>query len=308
METSTQHILAVSCISIIVHCIESLVAFSKSYTVWNTLHFVSLVDFRSQVTLTLHGEKPGNYAAVFLIAMSLAIYGLTGARHRSAAIHAVYILAIVLAATCVLLSFSRLLYFCLFVCILQPVWQWCKQSSLQKRRVIFGIIAAIVFIAIAIFTVRPILRAICETMLFGLHLSQQRSTYGRLSITVAALHLLANMSLYGAGVSNYALRLRQVGMTSPSLLTAHAFNSALEIAIEQGYLGIAASLTVLVGGAAILIPRLQTEQGKVLLGGCAALLVYGFGQTFLVADQATATLIAVFLAVIAGVANEQTQA
>src|ERR1017187_9396377 len=41
-----------------IHCIEGLVAFGGHYRVWRDLQWESLVDFRSWVVLTLHGEKP----------------------------------------------------------------------------------------------------------------------------------------------------------------------------------------------------------------------------------------------------------
>lgn len=289
----------------IIRCIESLVAFSRSYFEWRGLQFASLVDFRSSVTLTLHGERPGNYAAIYIASLVLGIYGLRQENNTARIKTVVCSISITLSAVCILLSFSRSLYICSIVCALLSTWGAVNAALLRKRAVIAGLVAVLLVLAVAVLWIRPIANAIGDTVLFGTRLSQERSTSGRLSIASIALHLATRAGLLGAGVSNYALEIRRRGLTSPSLLTAHAFNTALEVTTEQGIIGLAALVTICVGMITIIVRRFRTGHGKVLLGGYTGLLLYSMTQTFVIADQATATLLAVFcaLAVQSGAEN-----
>ena len=299
-------IVTASGLGMIIRCIESLVAFSRSYFEWRGLQFASLVDFRSSVTLTLHGERPGNYAAIYIASLALGIYGLRQESNSARRIKTVICsISITLSAVCILLSFSRSLYICSFLCVLLSTWGAVNTALLRKRAVIAGLVAVLLVLAVAVLWIRPIANAIGDTVLFGTRLSQERSTSGRLSIASIALHLATRAGMLGAGVSNYALEIRRRGLTSPSLLTAHAFNTALEVTTEQGIIGLAALVTICVGMITIIVRRFRTGHGKVLLGGYSGLLLYSMTQTFVIADQATATLLAVFcaLAVQSGAEN-----
>lgn len=297
--TSMPRLIAASGLGIIVHCIEALIAFSLSYREWCRLHFSTLVDFRSFVTLTLHGEKPGNYAAVFIIALTLAIYGVREYAHESCVSRIICIATLGLSLVCILLSFSRALYASSVFCILASIWGIAKSSPVKLRPMIVGLVVVLAIFPIALLCIRPVVDAVKDTMLIGTHLSQARSTNGRLSINKTALHLIPHVGLFGVGVSNYALEIRRQGLLSPSSLTAHAFNTSLEVSVEQGIFGLVALLVGLSGVTIILLRRFQSGRGHVLLGGCAALLLFSFSQSFIVADQATAALLAVLCALIA---------
>lgn len=287
-------IVTASELGMIVRCGESLAAFSRSYREWIGLQFTSLVDFRSSVTLTLHGEKPGNYAAIYIAALALGIYGLRGGKSIGRVKMVIFMVSIGLSAMCVLFSFSRSLYVCSALCIVLSMWGATRKVHFRKRIVVASLAATLVIITAGVLCVRPITEAIGSTVLWRTRLSQERSTTGRLSINLAAMHLATQSGLLGAGVSNYALEVRRRGLTSPSLLTAHAFNTVLEVGIEQGIIGFAALFVILAGVTRIIVKRFRTGRGKAFLGGSAGLLLYSMSQTFVIADQATATLLAVF--------------
>jgi hypothetical protein len=290
-------IVIASGLGMAIHCAESLIAFSRSYREWSGLHFDALIDYRSSVTLTLHGERPGNHAAIYILALAIGFCGLSGDRENRAFKTTICTVSVGLSATCIALSFSRSLYVCSLVCIVLSAWGMKKTAHFKIRPAIVGTSAIMTTFAIVMLCVRPVAIAVRDTALFGTHLSQVRSTIGRVLINQTALHLATQTGLFGVGVSNYALEVRRRGLTSPSLLTAHAFNTTLEVAIEQGLIGLSALAAVFTGLAKIIVERIRTAQGWVLLGGSAALLLYSLCQTFLITDQATATLLAVFCAV-----------
>jgi len=140
--------------------------------------------------------------------------------------------------------------------------------------------------------------AVIDVTLSNIRLSQKRSIHGRLSVNTTALHLIPQSGMFGAGVGNYALAIRRGGLDTPSMLTVHAFNTALEVTIEQGFVGLAILVVALVELTRILVKRLRTGPGYVLLGGATALLLYSLSQTYVIADQATAVLFALFCATV----------
>jgi hypothetical protein len=298
-ETIIESLIAALGIGMVIHCIVALAAFYKSYSEWSRLHFSSLVDFRSFVTLTLHGDRPGNHAAIFLIAMTLAMFGIVRYERKSRAITTLCLLMIGLVSISVLLSFSRSLYICALICFIGFGSRLANRSLCRRGPVLVCLAAILTLVVAGMLYIRPVMDAIRDTALFSSHLSQQRSTSGRLSIITTAFHLASQEGLLGAGLSNYALEVRHQRMASPSLLTAHAFNSTLEITIEQGYLGLATLIVVIAGMSQILVKCFRTDLGRVIVGGCTALLLYSLSQTFVVADQATATFLAAFCAVVA---------
>lgn len=296
LETTALDVVTASALGMSIHCVESLVEFCHSYREWRGLQFDSLVDFRSLVTLTLHGEKPGNYAAIYIAALALGIFGLRGGTRWKRTKTVICLVSIGLSAVCVLLSFSRSLYLSATLCIVLATWGAVKWADFRKKAIIVCFATVLLITVVGVTYVRPVAIAISDTIHLGAQLSQRRSASGRLSINRTALHLVTQVSLFGAGLSNYALQVRRSGFTSPSLLTAHAFNTALEVTIEQGILGLATLIVILSGMTKIVIERFRTGQGKALLGACVALLVYSMTQTFVIADQPTALLLAVLCA------------
>lgn len=293
-------IITVSGIGMIIHCIESLVAFSISYREWIGLGFSSLVDFRSFVTLTVYRERPGNHAAIYIIAIAIGMYGMADVKRISRFKTIVCLSSIGLSAVCVVLSFSRALYLSAFICVVVSIWGLANRTYCRKKSIIYILSAVLLIVVITLMCIRPVASAVSDTVHFGTRLSQERSTSGRLAINTIALHLIPQSGLLGVGVSNYALEIRRLGLSAPpSMLTAHAFNTALEIVIEQGFFGLATLAAVLAGLTIILFARFRSGSGKALLGGSTALLLYGMSQTFVIADQATAMLLAVFCGAVA---------
>jgi hypothetical protein len=288
-----------SAIGMVIHCIESIVQFSIRYHRWSELHFSSLVDFRSYVTLATQGQKSANYAAIYLITIIMCIYGLIVAGNNSRATAYIYLTSVWMSVACVLLSFSRALYLSALICLLVPIWCLTKKFPTRSRPVIFSLAFLILAITATLLFAKPVISAVLDTVHLVARSSQIRSSIGRLSINLTASRLIYSSGLFGAGVGNYALEMRRHGLSSPSLLTAHAFNTTLEIAIEQGLCGLATLLLVLVAIAKGLMARLSTGPGKVLIGGTAALVVYSMSQTYVIADQVTALLLAVFCATLA---------
>lgn len=295
------HLILGAAMGMIVHCGQALWAFYKSYQEWVTLQFSHLVDFRSFVTLTGPGTRPGNHNAIYIIAIILGLYEIGGHRRLSRSEIVILLSVIGMSLACVLLSFSRSLYLSALVCLLAAAWEARRRLSLKQTAVIYGVGSIIIIVAAAgLIWIRPVMNAIIDTGLFGTRLSHQLSVSGRISIYREALDLVEHCGWFGAGVSNYTLALRSQGLAAPSLLTAHAFNVILECTIEQGRLGFVTLVLVLWGIIRALAQRFLMNQGWTLSGGFIALLLYSMSQTFVIADQETATSLAVFCSVVAG--------
>jgi O-antigen ligase len=158
-------------------------------------------------------------------------------------------------------------------------------------------LGAVAVAAIAVLFIPRVPSAVADTARMAAHASQERSADGRLAIAGAALHVLREGKAVGAGVGNYALVVRGRGLTSPQMLTAHPFNTLLEIGIEQGVLGVVAVAIIVWSMVKIAIRRRHTGAGFVLLCGVVAIGLYGMGQTYVIADSATAVLLSAFTAV-----------
>lgn len=282
----------------IIHCIEGLVRFVRSYLQWSTLHFTSLADFRSSVTLTAAGVRPGNHAAIYIVAIAAAIYGVRSIPRGSRVATCLYISSLALSLMCVALSFSRALYVCAALCLVISVWDIRRKMRLGAKATLVTAGGAILALIVVFFCARPILAAVRDTVLFSARLSQARSISGRLSINRTALHLATHSGWIGAGLDNYALVLRRLDLMSPSLLTAHTFNVALQVAIEQGLLGVASLLLIFVGIMRMLWQHRRIGQCKPLLACTAALLLFSMTQSFVLADQATAVALAIYCALV----------
>lgn len=286
-----------SAVGAIVHCCEGLAAFVKSYYEWSNLHFSSLVDFRAFVTLTARGERPGNHAAIFVAALVMGIYGLRDYESEWRMPRVIFHALIALAGVCILLSLSRALYLCAAVCIVPALWSYWKSPTTSKRIVFIYLALCSVLLGTGVLFGRPIIRAIADTTFLTGHLSQERSIRGRLLVSRTVLKLISHIGVFGAGVSNYAIQLRRRGLTSPSLLTAHTFNLYLEVAVEQGMVGIAALGAIIAGWITAVFQRVEKSRRQAILCGGAALLMFGLSQTFIVADQGTAALLAALCAI-----------
>ena len=295
MRERFRDVLMASAVGMLVRCIGAIIAFSGHYREWLALKFGSLSTFRSFVTLTADGEKPGNLAAIYIISIALAMLCIGGSTFRKRAELEMFMASAGLSAICVLLSFSRALYISSLICIVLCALGGKIPSHLKSRSVIIAFSTALVIVG-AIIWRSPILNAARETATLQATLSQQRSADSRLLVTKTALHLAPKSGAIGVGLGNYALALRRAGMNSQQLLTTHPFNSLLDVTIEQGIVGAIAFLLLVSGLAFRIIRRIRTSEGKALLGGLCGLSVFSMGQTFVIADQATAVLIAVFCA------------
>jgi hypothetical protein len=283
-------------LGMILHCIEVLVVFARSYRQWKELQLVSLVDFRSVVTLTFHGEKPGNYAAIYIATLAIGIYGLGRHKVQFTLSDAVCMVSLALSTVCIVLSFSRSLYISSALCLLLSLWGRVRMP-VGRRTVCVVLLTTFCLMTAGVLYFGPVIYAIRDTASLGSRVSQIRSVSGRLSIFKIALHLVGKVGVLGTGIGNYALEIRRSGLTSPSTLTAHAFNTPLEVGIEQGVLGLVTLAAIVGGMTTIIVEHFRTARGKAILGGFAALVLYSMSQTFVVADNATATLLAAFCAI-----------
>lgn len=288
----------------IVYCLHALVLFFKSYRLWDKLNFTSLVDFRSIVTLTAPGIRPGNHNATYLIALSIGMYGLRKPASHFRLEGWISLVVVFLAMVCALLSFSRALYLSAFICLSVGAWGGLRKSSAGRKLLAAALgLVILAILSFKLFGAHFILEGMRDTILFGTRLSQERSTSGRLTIYRTALRLIGSNAWFGSGISNYALALRRQGLTTPSVLTAHPFNVLLEVTIEQGIVGATALILALAGSLKLVWQRIQTGEAKALIGGIMGLLLFSLSQTYFIADQATAVLLAVFCAILANGGN-----
>ena len=292
------------CIGAALHCAESIRNFARFYQAWAALSFSHLVDFRSFVTLTAAGVRPGNHYALYIIGLTLGIYRLQSKMIVSRIDAIICGVAIITCTVCVLLSFSRVLYVCTLAIFLICAWNPVNKLVTRWKIISVGFLTIVLVTAAVALWANPVIKAIGETVQFNNRVSQQQSASGRLGIGRAAAHLAIHCGLVGKGIGNYALEVRHAGLTSPSLLTAHAFNVLVETTIEQGHLGLATLLFVLVALTKRIYRGFGASRDKALLAGLVGLTVYGMNQSFVVADQATAVSLAVFLSVASGNCDE----
>lgn len=288
-------ILIASVLGMSLRCLGALLVFSGHYQEWSALRFGSLSTFRSFVTLTFNGERPGNYAAIYIVSLALAILSAREGSFQKRAVLGVSLVAAGLSAICVLVSFSRSLYICSAICIALSALGGKMPSFIKKRSVVI-VTSCLLIAMMAVFWHSPILSAARETAAFQATLSQKRSAESRLFVTKAAFHLALKSGPAGAGLGNYALALRRAGMDSRQLLTTHPFNTALDVTIEQGIVGAVALVVLFISLASVTVRRFRTNEGKALFGGFFALSLYSMSQSFVITDQATAVLLAVVCA------------
>lgn len=291
-------LIAPLAVGMIVHCIEGIVHFVRSYSVWLLLQFRSLSDFRSTVTLTSPGVRPGNHAAIYIVTVAASMYGIRSRNIQSSVAMYICHICLVISFACVAISLSRGLYLC--VVVLLAIAGWSIWNAIRDHaKLILAIVGiASITLAVMLVCVRPIVIAMSDTMRLVSRLSQVRSADGRFVINVTALHMALHSGWIGTGLDNYALAARHRHLLNASYVTAHSFNVALQVGVEQGLVGITSLLVLIVAGGQMLWKIRTRPECHSLIGGGAALLLFGLTQSFIIADQETAVSLAVFSALV----------
>jgi O-Antigen ligase len=288
-------VCAVLAVGIIIYCAESLRHFVPAYVKWQSLHFASLVDFRSSIVLTANGAKPGDHAAAYVLATTVMVHRMVVSRREL--VKFISLLAAAMSIACMLLSFSRGLYLALAVLLATAIYS-LRRSTVLSVNASSAVLYCLLIFALAAAFFRPIGCAIVETALMVSRPSQIASANGRLAILRTGYSLALHAGVSGTGLSNYALTLRRSHLAAAHP-TAHPLNLVLQIIVEQGYLGL---LTLVCAASSLLIVVINRNRGFqrfALLGGYSALVIYGLTQDYVVADQPTAALLAVYCAIVA---------
>jgi O-antigen ligase len=294
-----QRALIGSIFGAILKAVLSLSYFFRSYDAWMELGFPHIVDFRAFVTLMPFPIRPGDHNACYVAVLTFCFYSFRQNRLRSGITKYLLLLSAGLSSVCILLSFSRSLYLATMICILFGLPETIAMDKQRPR--IRPVLTGISVLAISVILVGilygPLFKGVIETAELYRRPTQRLSVEGRAAIYRSALPLVRNADFAGFGVSNYALAVRRQQLDVP--LTARPLNLYLQVAIEQGVLGIVSLIIWLAAIVRSLWNRASSTGRLSLAGGCLALIVYGMAQNFLIADIPTATVLAILFALLA---------
>ena len=235
----TDLVCALVSVRIVLHCAVSIAQFLPAYLQWRSLGFDSLVDFRASVVLTANGAKPGNYAATYILATSVAVHRIATSQREL--VKFISFVAAISSIACMLLSFSRGLYLALVVLLIAAFFALRKSTVLSVRSPVAIAYCLLVF-GVAASVSRPIGSAIVDAALMASRPSQVASTSGRLTALHVGLALAAHTRFQGSGLYNYALALRHNHLTRAHL--TGPLDLILQVTVEQGYFGLLATLCV----------------------------------------------------------------
>jgi len=273
---------------------RSLITLVQRYAMWSSLGFSHLIDFRAIVSLNIPGVRTGNHYTIYIIAPILAIYALEYMSGLNKEEVFASKTSLTLALICVLLTFSRGLYIAVATGITVSLSRAIFRSHAQKLVRYFLIFIAAISITYSLHTWSPVLDAVVDTAIPAGRTSQVLSVHGRLNVLNVAVHAATSSGWIGFGPGNYALAVRHLRLAGSTNSPKHALNSFLEVTVEQGAFGLLAMFVTILGVLKMLHGTLRGG-GLPLLGGYLALFLYGFTQSFVIADEATAIALSCFV-------------
>jgi len=270
----------------------SLVSFTAKLSRWKALGFYDAADFKRYLSPAPSSWAPG---LLILLYLTLLILCASAPQHHSLTKWGRNI-GVALMTACIVVSFSRSLYFSLFLFIIMVVILRCY----HRRNSPFTLALVILLSAASAIAAFRILSPAAHTIALFHSTSQIRSAQGRLKAARLALLLVREHPLLGIGPGNFPLYSGAAVSGFGDTYFGQSFDLFLNISAEQGLLGLAALLAIYLYGIKGLRKRMHaaSDSEVILLAGLVSILFYSFWSTVLWFDLTLAASIYAIFALI----------
>lgn len=262
-----------------------LYRFLSTYTVWVSLGFKDLVDYRAYVRLTPADVSPGNYNVLFPIFVAISALTFLHFKLRHPRLAYFALLPAALSTTAIVLSFSRSLYLSMIAAAAVLL------VSMRRRSFYIGSTAILLIAVTAGLTVpSPIRQAMGATFRLNKTSSQSRSFRGRKEYLYYGFTLYKKNPWLGVGPGNFGYGLSRYHLHKDASSATQPFDVAVSVACELGCIGLSC-VVGLAAGIAIMTRRLyrsrKRAQGAVLASIFIGLTCYAAMQSYFMANLAS---------------------
>jgi O-antigen ligase len=225
----------------------------------------------------------GRFLAIVMIAVTSVVLW---ARHRREVLIAAGVLAWLLAGLVTSFSQSSIAALLLGMTVL-AAYRWDTRSTLYAAGALLAIVVVVVLAAPA-------------SLHFGLKGSggsTSNATSGRTKLISGGLELFADRPLYGYGSGSFETEYRRHGNASALNATSASHTIPITVAAEQGLVGLAVYLGLLLAAFATLFRGAGRSPPRIALAACfAALVLHTWAYADFLEDPITWTLLGIGVA------------
>ena len=281
----------------------SIALFVREYAVWRSIGFNDVIYFRRNLSLTGFASYSGNEHLRFILCIGFGLMSLAVMPTWRYWTQLLAISSLALNVLCVVLTFSRLAYFTVIFSILAGSVLARAIGTGVARSVAraFVIATGLTFVFLAS---QNLIRPFWTTLRWSKTEVQIRSLDGRQRIALSSLRIMKVHPWIGYGLGNFAYANTGNLRSAEEEYTPQPFNWFLQVGVEEGLVGIAGIVWLLVAPVFVVIRELHSGSSNpqwaiVSLIGVGAIGCFALGQGALFGNRHLADLSMTWLAIVA---------